>query len=60
MKKKRHSWGDLETNKFTEQQQCKKCGVFRFKALGIWMYSKEKCTEENMFNIVVRNKGCAV
>lgn len=57
----RHSWDrgreDLK-NKYTEQEQCIKCGLYRFKALGIWMYSKEKTTDNNPLPYGERNVGC--
>jgi len=56
--KKRHTWGEIEKNIFTEQQQCKKCKLYRFKCLGIWMYSNEKTTERNPFVDKLNNEGC--
>lgn len=55
---KRHKWGLLETNRFTKQQQCENCGLYRFKALGVWMYSLEKTTNSNPFVQTVINDGC--
>lgn len=56
--KKRHSWGKLEKLTMTEQQQCEKCGLFRFKWCNIWLYSKDKTTEEQPFAITIPNEGC--
>jgi hypothetical protein len=58
MKKKRHKWGAVEKNVFTEQQECEKCNLIRFKAVGRFFYSNEKVTEENPFPELVLNKGC--
>ena len=59
---KRHEWEkgrkDL-VNDFTEQEQCYKCGLYRFRALGIWMYSKEKTTNDNSLVDTISNKGCS-
>ena len=58
---KRHKWGkgrkDLQ-NEYTEQEQCINCGIYRFKALGIWMYSKDKTTDKNPLVETIRNTGC--
>jgi hypothetical protein len=58
---KRHRWEkgrkDLQ-NKFTEQEQCVKCGIYRIKAFGVWMYSKDKTTDKNPFAKEIRNPGC--
>ena len=57
-KKKRHSWGEVETNVFTKQQECKKCDLIRFDVGGCWKYSKEKVSEFNPFPEEFENKGC--
>ena len=58
---KRHKWEkerlDLK-NSFAKQEQCKNCKLFRFMALGIWRYSKEKTTDENPFVKEIQNPGC--
>lgn len=56
--KKRHKWGNTVINVFTEQQTCKKCNLVRFKALGIWRYSKKQVTIENPFPDIIENEGC--
>lgn len=58
MAKQRHQWGNEEKNTFTVVQQCLKCGLYRFKALGMWIYSKEKLTDKNPFPDHVPNEGC--
>ena len=58
---KRHKWikgaKDLK-NKFAKQEKCEVCGIYRFHALGIWMYSKEKTTDDNPFVDTIQNNGC--
>ena len=55
--KKRHSWGELIIGKYTHQQTCINCGLIRFKALGIWMYSKDD-DGTGFFPETVENDGC--
>ncbi len=58
---KRHKWikGVKELkNMFTEQEQCESCKIYRFKALGSWMYSREKTTDKNPFVDRISNPGC--
>lgn len=55
---KRHSWGKVEINDFTEQQECKNCDLIRFDALGNWMYTYEKVSTINPFPDLVENEGC--
>lgn len=57
-KKKRHSWGDLEKVSVTELQVCTVCSLCRFKLMGVWAYSTEKISEENLFVEIIENKGC--
>jgi hypothetical protein len=58
MKRKRHVWGIPEEMKFTVQQRCANCGMYRIKALGIWMYSFEETTPSNPFVETLKNLGC--
>jgi hypothetical protein len=44
--------------KFTVQQRCANCGMYRIKALGIWMYSFEETTPSNPFVETLKNLGC--
>ena len=58
---KRHKW-DKETedlkNRFTEQHQCFKCGVYRIRVFGKWAYSKQKTSNDYPFVKTVNNEGC--
>jgi len=56
--KLRHSWGKEEKTFFTVQQQCVKCKLVRFKALGIWMYCEKKISITNPLPDAIPNKGC--
>lgn len=63
----RHKWSGQVENSLTfsigdivEQQQCLKCGIYRYKALNMWHYTKEKVTNENMFPKRFHNKGCII
>ena len=55
---KTHSWSKPKHNEFTEVQKCTKCGLFRFKALGRWVYSIDEVTNEKPLVDLVENKGC--
>jgi hypothetical protein len=55
---KRHKWKKTEKNKFTEQEECINCGLYRIKPFKFWVYSKEKTTNENPFVDPVQNLGC--
>jgi hypothetical protein len=58
---KRHKWEkgreDLK-NRFTKQQQCSECGLFRFKAMNMWVYSTQKTTDDHPFVEIIQNPGC--
>ena len=58
---KRHKWikdkAEL-VNGFAEQHECENCGIYRFKALGSWLYSEEILTDENPFPEEIQNEGC--
>jgi len=56
--KKRHKWNGFKKTNNTEIQKCVKCKLYRFKALGIWMYSKDKPIKEDMFPNIIGNNGC--
>ena len=59
--KLRHKWSkDVKQLKKidTELEQCTKCNLYRFKALGIWMYTKEKLSDKNLYVHRVGNEGC--
>lgn len=58
MKKKRHQWGDIETLTFTTTQKCTKCGIYRFKVMGQFLYTAEKISEDNPFVDTINNDGC--
>lgn len=65
MEKLRHKWSGQVENSLTfpkgdvvEQQQCLKCDIYRYKALNMWHYSKEKLTNENLFVDRFHNTGC--
>lgn len=57
MKKERHKWGELKKTKYTHFQKCIKCQLYRFNALGCWMYTKEN-PDLNPFCEHVINEGC--
>jgi len=56
--KKRHKWGELKKSKFTEQQQCVKCNLYRFKVFGIWNYTHQEITDKTPLVDAVINRGC--
>ena len=56
MSRERHSWDKEKKLPYTVRQQCIKCGLYRFKVLGMWRYSKE--ANQEMFVESVENKGC--
>ena len=55
---KRHKWKKTEKNKFTQQEECTNCGLYRIKPFKFWVYSKEKTTNETPFVDLVQNLGC--
>ena len=58
---KRHSWGELVKTPYTKYQQCLKCGLYRFDAIGIWFYSKEPISVKyKHFLGSVPNIGCII
>ena len=54
---KRHSWGKEQKAKHTTYQRCVNCNLYRAKALGIWMYTKDNPNDVELWNNVL-NKGC--
>jgi len=57
MKKKRHSWGKVETNKADfNYQKCVNCDLYRISALGIWQYTKDD--PKTLYVDVCKNEGC--
>jgi hypothetical protein len=57
MKKKRHSWGKVETNKADfNYQKCVNCDLYRISALGIWQYTKDN--PKTLYVDVCKNEGC--
>ncbi len=57
----RHKWdkqNEKLKNKFTEQHQCIKCGVYRIKVMGSWVYSKDMTSNNNPFVKTTKNQLC--
>ena len=57
IKKKRHKWGKLLNSEYSKFQGCLNCDMFRFKALGIWMYTKDN-PRYKPFSDNCINEGC--
>jgi len=58
---KKHIWNKESKhlkNSFTEQHQCDRCGLYRYKALGKWFYSNEIITDKNPFVLTIPNQSC--
>ena len=58
MVKARHSWSETKENRFSEYQKCINCDLYRFKALGIWLYSYDKDVEGDCLVEPIPNEGC--
>ena len=57
MKKKRHKWGVLKTNRAEiNYQKCTKCDLYRLSALGIWHYTKTN--PKTLYTESCKNEGC--